>query len=338
MDYYKHQHAFLLENNQSLPSLTIAYKTFGRLNAQKSNVVWICHHLTANADVQEWWPGLVGIGKALDPDKYFIVCANIIGSCYGTTGPLSINTETGSAYYHQFPSITVRDIVAAHILLRKHLQITNIFLLVGGSMGGHQALEWSIIEKNIIKNLFLLATSAAETAWGIAAHTAQRLAIEADDTWLLPTADAGKKGLKAARAIGMLTYRNYAIMKQNQTEEDSNKVDDFKASSYINYQGDKLVKRFNAYSYWLLTKVMDTHNIARGRGGDVKAVLQTVTQKTLIIGINSDILCPIQEQQQLATFMPHATFAAIDSNYGHDGFIVESTIIEQHLLQWLNHL
>ncbi|MEO7486574.1 MAG: homoserine O-acetyltransferase, partial [Ferruginibacter sp.] len=186
-----------------------------------------------------------------------------------------------------------------------------------------------------INNLFLLATSPTESAWGIATHTAQRLAIEADCTWQNPSPAAGAKGLKAARAIGMLTYRNYGIMVQQQTDVDTEKLDHYKASAYIQYQGDKLVQRFNAYSYWLLTKSMDSHHIARGRGGNVHTVLQNMQQRTLIVGISSDILCPLTEQQFLAAHLPHATLIAIDSNYGHDGFMVESAAISQHLADWL---
>ncbi len=335
MEYFHNKEAFELENGQSLPEITIAYHTYGKLNADKSNVVWVCHALTANSDAADWWNGIVGDNHIIDPEKYFIVCANILGSCYGTTGPLSINPATGKPYYDSFPTITIRDMVKAHILLREHLGIEKIFLVMGGSMGGYQAMEWAIIEKDVVQNLFLLATSATESAWGIATHTAQRLAIEADGTWKEPSADAGKKGLKAARAIGMLTYRNYGIMVQQQTDTDTEKLDNYKASSYITYQGDKLTQRFNAYSYWHLTKTMDSHHIARHRGGKLEPVLQSIQQKTLLIGISSDILCPLIEQQFLANNLPNATLIEIDSSYGHDGFMVESKLISQHLGEWL---
>ena len=335
MDLYNHKYNFKLESGESLPEITIAYTTYGKLNAAKSNVVWVCHALTANSNAADWWSGVVGIGHAIDPEKYFIVCANILGSCYGSSGPLSINPQNEQPYYRSFPAITIRDMVNAHILLRKQLGIEKIFLLMGGSMGGYQAMEWAITENNVIENLFLLATSAAESAWGIATHTAQRLAIEADCTFTAHSADAGKKGLKAARAIGMLTYRNYGIMVQQQTDDDSEKTDHFKASSYINYQGDKLVERFNANSYHLLTRSMDSHNISRGRGGKTEAVLKNIQQKTLIIGISSDILCPLTEQHFLARYIPNAELIEIDSDYGHDGFMVESKIISQHLSEWL---
>ena len=335
MNFFHHPHQFNLECGGTLGELTIAYTTYGTLNKDKNNVVWICHALTANSNAAEWWEGVVGENHVIDPAKYFIVCANIIGSCYGTTGPLSINPATDKPYYDSFPLVTIRDMVKAHILLREHLGIEKIFLLMGGSMGGYQAMEWCVMENSVIGHLFLLATSPTESAWGIATHTAQRLAIEADGTWLQHSAEAGTKGLKAARAIGMLTYRNYGIMVQQQSDPDPEKTDNFKASAYINYQGDKLTKRFNAYSYWHLTKSMDSHHLARGRGGKLEPILQSIHQKTLIIGISSDILCPLIEQKFLHEHLPAATLVEIDSAYGHDGFMVESTIISQHLAEWL---
>jgi len=337
MQYFHNKEVFELENGQSLPEITIAYHTYGKLNADKSNVVWVCHALTANSDAAIWWDGLVGNNHIIDPEKYFIVCANILGSCYGTTGPLSINPKTNQPYYSDFPLVTIRDMVKAHILLRKHLDIDKIFLVMGGSMGGYQAMEWALMEKDVIDHLFLLATSATESAWGIATHTAQRLAIEADCTWKDASPDASKKGLKAARAIGMLTYRNYGIMVQQQTDPDVEKTDNYKASSYIIHQGDKLVDRFNANSYWILTKSMDSHHIARRRGGRLEPVLQSIQQKTLLIGISSDILCPLVEQHFLANNLPNATLIEIDSSYGHDGFMVESKLISQHLGEWLGN-
>jgi homoserine O-acetyltransferase len=226
--------------------------------------------------------------------------------------------------------------VAAHILLREHLGIAKIEFLIGGSIGGYQALEWAIMEKEAIKNMLLLTTSAAESAWGIAVHTAQRLAIEADNTWKEPHPDAGIKGMKAARAIGMLTYRNYEVLVEKQTDSDINKTDNFKASSYINHQGDKLVKRFNAYTYWMLTKAMDSHNIARGRADDLQTVLKTIPHKTLIMGVSTDILCPVREQKFIAHNMPNATYIEISSSYGHDGFLVETEKITSHVNDWLS--
>ncbi|HXB94298.1 MAG TPA: homoserine O-acetyltransferase [Puia sp.] len=352
MNYFTYEHPFELEGGGSLPGITVAYHTYGRLDADGGNVVWVCHALTANSDVAGWWPGVVGEKGAIHPDKYFIVCANILGSCYGTTGPLSTDPRTGAPYYTHFPAITIRDMVRAHMLLREHLGIERIHLLMGGSMGGYQALEWSVMEPRVVERLFLIATSPSESAWGIAVHTAQRLAIEADDTWCEASPGAGSKGLKAARAIGILTYRNYGIMVQKQSDPDVEKLDGFRASSYIEYQGDKLVSRFNAYCYWLLTKAMDSHQLARGRGGklargnggesahggggELEAVLKGITQPTLLIGVTSDILCPLQEQRHMAEWLPDAKLVEIDSAYGHDGFMVEGEKIATHLRTWLS--
>lgn len=334
MQYFHYQQPFHLESGQFLPELTIAYHTYGTLTPN-SKVVWVCHALTANSDAADWWKGLIGEGEVIHPQEYFIVCANILGSCYGTTGPLSIDPRTQQPYYHQFPLITIRDMVQAHILLREHLGIEQIFMLLGGSMGGYQALEWSLMEKERISRLFLLATSPAESAWGIAVHATQRLAIEADATWHQASAKAGEKGLKAARAIGMLTYRNYGIMVEKQTDENTDKIDDFRAASYINYQGDKLVKRFNAFTYWTLTKTMDTHHLGRGRGGKLEPLLASIHQPTLLVGISSDILCPLEEQRFMARHIPHCKLVEIDSAYGHDGFMVEGEKISAYLREWL---
>lgn len=336
MKLFDHPEAFTLESGAVLPTIRIAYDTYGTLNAAKDNVVWVCHALTANSDAADWWKGLIGQGCLINPSRYFIVCANMPGSCYGSTGPTSVNPFTGSPYYSAFPLVTIRDMVQANILLRKHLGIDTIHLLMGGSMGGYQALEWSVMEREVIQKLFLIATSPSESAWGVAVHTAQRLAIEADNSWKDPSASAGAKGLKAARAIGMLTYRNYSTFQEKQTDPDPEKIDDFKASSYLNYQGDKLVKRFNAYSYWLLTKSMDSHHLGRGRGGDLIKVLESIQQPTLVMGIRSDILCPLDEQRFMAEHMPHTSLVEIDSAYGHDGFIIETKQITQYLGAWLN--
>lgn len=300
-----------------------------------STTVWVCHALTANSNASEWWPGVIGENGIIKPAHYFIVCANILGSCYGSTGPASINPSTNEPWYDDFPLLTIRDMVKAHILLREHLGINRIHLLMGGSMGGYQALEWCAMERNLIDNLFLLATSPAESAWGIAIHAAQRLAIEADTTWKEHHSKAGHKGMKAARAIGMLTYRNYGIMVAKQSDSDPAKLDHYRAASYIEYQGEKLANRFHAYSYWLLTKAMDTHHLGRNRGGDLVSVLKEISQRTLIVGITSDILCPMHEQIFLDQHIPGSVMVEIDSAYGHDGFMVEAEKIGAVLKTWL---
>ncbi|RYD53606.1 MAG: homoserine O-acetyltransferase [Sphingobacteriales bacterium] len=330
--YYVLPEPFRTEQGDSIP-VTIAYATYGTLNAQRTNVIWVCHALTANAQVADWWPGMVGTGCAFDPDTHFMVCANILGSCYGTTGPASTD-PSGTPYGTHFPRLTIRDLVAAHIRLRQHLGLPSIALLVGGSMGGYQALEWALMEPQVPEKLLLLATAAAESAWGIAIHEAQRMAIEADPTWTDTGANTGRAGLMAARAIGMLTYRNYQSFADAQSEPDPEKTDDFRAAGYQRYQGQKLADRFDAKSYWTLTKAMDTHNVSRGRGRALPDVLAQLPQPTLVIGISSDLLCPMVEQRFLAAHLPAATLVEIDSTYGHDGFLIEVPPITTALRKW----
>lgn len=327
---YYHTDNVELELGGILKGFELEFFTFGKLNQNKTNVVWVTHALTANANAADWWKGLIGKNSFFNPEEYFIVCANIIGSCYGSTGPLSINSDTQTPYFHNFPTITVRDIVKTLDLLREHLKITKIDTLIGGSLGGQQALEWAIEKPELIKNLILLATNAKHSPWGIAFNQSQRLAIETDATWKSNNAFAGEEGLIAARSIALLSYRNYSTYTKTQTEIDINKTDYFKASSYQNYQGNKLKMRFNAFSYYLLTKVMDSHNVGRKRESVEKA-LNKIKARTLIIGISSDILFPTTEQKYLTENIKNAQYKEIDSLYGHDGFLLETEKITQQI-------
>ena len=333
---YIHNQSFQLESGAILPRVEIAYHTYGELNATGDNVIWVCHALTANSDVADWWSGLFGEDKPFNPSKHFIVCANILGSCYGSSGPLTENPETGKPYFRSFPMVTIRDMIKAHQLLQTHLGVKQIQLGMGGSMGGYQLMEWAIEDRDLFKNLCLLVTSAKASAWEIAIHEAQRLAIEADSTWKDDAANAGDNGMKAARGIGMLTYRNYEAFKQTQ-EDTEEKLDDYKAASYIQYQGEKLTKRFNAQSYHLLSKAMDSHNLGRGRKS-VEGVLAQITANTLVIGVDSDILCPAGEQQFITEHIPNSKLEIISSPFGHDGFLVESEKINRLLTDFFEGL
>ena len=320
---FKSTHPIELESGQRIQQLEIGYHTYGKLNANRNNVVWVCHALTANSDVMDWWKGLFGKNDFFDPEEHFIVCANILGSPYGTSNPLSENPVTGQPYYLAFPKFTVRDIIKAHQQLAEHLKIDQIEILIGGSLGGQQAAEWAIIEPLRIKNLILIATNARHSPWGIAFNESQRLALSADRTFYSNTPDGGRKGLKAARSIALLSYRGYKTYTVSQQDENDNISDDHRASSYQNYQGEKLVNRFNAYSYWYLSKAMDSHNVGRNRNGVEKA-LSLIKARTLVIGIKSDVLFPIEEQQYLFRHIPKSAFAELDSFYGHDGFLIET--------------
>lgn len=331
---WKLAEAFRLECGTTLPEIEIAYHTYGELAPTSDNVVWVCHALTGNSEAADWWDGLVGEEKLFNPEQHFIVCANMLGSCYGSTGPLSINPATGKAYGHDFPLVTVRDMVAAHELLREHLGIQKIHVALGGSMGGQQVLEWAIQKPDLFEHIALLATNAQHSPWGIAFNESQRMAIYADDTLLdEDNPEAGKKGLETARSIAMLSYRSYDTYQMTQTDAED-KIGDFRASSYQRYQGLKLWKRFNVFSYLTLSRAMDSHNVGRGRGGVDKA-LQEVKANTLVIGITSDLLFPLREQEQIAKGITGAQYTELESIYGHDGFLVEFQRIETLIRQFL---
>ena len=312
---------FELETGHTLPELRIAYHTYGTMNAAKDNVVWVCHALTANSNVADWWPHTVEAGRFLDPARYFVVCANIIGSHYGTTGPLHVNPATGKPWYRDFPPFTIRDIVRAHRLLAEALGIGRIATLVGSSVGGFQAVEWAVTEPKRIERLALIATDAKASPWTIAIDETQRMAIEADSTFGEPYATAGMKGLAAARAIGLLSYRGpegYDLSQQDESDDFSS----HRACTYQQYQGEKLCRRYNAYSYYKILNAFDTHDVGYQRGG-VAAALQRITAECLVVGISTDIIFTVPEMQALHRMLPRSTYHQIDSPFGHDGFLVE---------------
>ena len=319
---YRYPAAFKTESGSVLPAIEITYTVHGELTNTNKKVIWIVHALTANSDPLEWWDGLVGSQKLFDPNEYTIVCANNLGSCYGTTGPMSINPLTNVAYAEIFPLVTIRDMSRVLELLRRHLGIEKIHLLIGGSMGGQVGLEWAIEQPELFENLVPIATNARHSAWGIAFNEAQRLAL-----------GSGVAGLVAARAIALLSYRGYAAYNATQTDEDE-RIDFFRAASYQQYQGEKLVKRFNSDSYYALSKAMDSHNVGRGRVS-IKDALAKIKARTLVVGISSDILFPVQEQQLLAETIQDASLAVIDSEYGHDGFLLEYNKLERLLRKFL---
>ena len=321
---------FPLEAGGSLNGFQLRYSTLGKISPQRDNVVWVCHALTGSSDFTSWWGELFREGSVYDPRNYFIVCANILGGCYGSTGPLSPDPATGKPYYHTFPTLTNRDVVRAFDLLRAHLKIEQVHTLIGGSLGGQQVLEWAIERPGVFIHIVPIACNAWHSPWGIAFNEAQRLAIEADPTWKESEHRAGSEGLKAARAIGMISYRHYEIFVQTQAEKNTEKHDDFRAASYQRYQGQKLADRFNAFTYWILTKVMDSHNVGRGRTSVAEALAQ-INARTLVLGIHSDLLFPVSEQQYLADHIPNAEVAFMQSSYGHDGFLVEFEQLNQIL-------
>jgi homoserine O-acetyltransferase len=338
---FPHSKSFTLESGRVLPGFHLAYTTLGRLNADKSNVVWVFHALTANSNPAEWWSGLVGEQKLFDPQQYFIVCVNMPGSCYGSISPLDNDPLTDKPYYHNFPMFTTRDMARAYRLLKEHLGLKKIHIGVGGSMGGQQLLEWAIEEPELFEFIFPIATNAEHSPWGIAFNASQRWCIENDATWKEEQVDAGLEGMKIARSIALISYRHYETYFKSQhgftTITEGAPIDKqiFKAETYQRYQGEKLAKRFNAFSYYFLSQGMDKHNVGRGRDS-VRAALQSIKAKALVISISSDMLYPTSEQELLAAYIPNAQLAVIDSYYGHDGFLLEYETIETLVKEFIS--
>lgn len=329
---YHHSEAITLESGAVLPEVDITYDTFGTLNAAKDNVIWVCHALTANSDVADWWPHTVEEGRFLDPTRYFIVCANFLGSHYGTTSPLSVNPTTGEKYYYDFPQITVRDMVKCHQLLAKHLGIERVKLLIGSSIGGFQCMEWAITEPKFMESVALIATTTCTEPWAAAFNESQRMAIRTDKTWGERRDDAGIDGMAVARSIALISYRGGAAY--NATQQDENPTEASftrRAHSYQQYQGEKLRRRFNALSYYRLSEAVDSHNIARGRGSIAEA-LAKIEARALVVAISSDILFPPEAHTPLREHIRDVEYHLIESEFGHDGFLVEheklNTIIQ----------
>ena len=331
---FNYTNTFTLESGETLPGFHLAYTTHGILNASKDNVVWIFHALTANSNPVEWWPGLVGEGKFFDPAKYFIICVNKPGSPYGSISPLSKNPVTMQPYYDKFPVFTIRDMIRSYQQLKEYLGIKKVFAGLGGSTGGMQLLEWAIEEPELFEHLIPIATNAVLSPWGIAFNASQRMAIEADSTWQDHHQDAGHKGLAVARSIALLSYRHYngyAITQRRDKAFVPLKGEvTYAADNYQRYQGLKLVNRFNALCYYRLSQSMDSHDVGRNRNG-AEAALKTIKAKTLVIGITSDVLYPISEQEYLQKIIPEAQLLSIYSDYGHDGFLLEYEKIESAL-------
>ncbi|WP_114750393.1 homoserine O-acetyltransferase family protein [Pleomorphovibrio marinus] len=320
-EIFKSNETLSLESGESLPGFQLSYTTIGQLNEAKDNVVWVLHALTGDANPHEWWSGLIGEDKFFDPNRHFIVCANMLGSCYGSTQPLDENPRTGEPYYYDFPTLTTRDLANTLELLRQNLGISQINTVIGGSLGGQVALEWAFTLGDKLKNAIIVASNAKASPWIIAFNEAQRMAIEADQTWGEKHPNAGKRGLETARAIGMISYRHPKtfILRQGETEE---KTDNFKISSYLRYQGLKLANRFNAFSYYKLSKAMDSHDVGRSRGG-TEVALQHIKARVLAIGVDSDVLFTADESQFIAHHVPKGTYREINSIYGHDAFLIE---------------
>ncbi|MBQ8071853.1 MAG: homoserine O-acetyltransferase [Bacteroidales bacterium] len=334
---YKYEGKFQCEEGGVLDGIQITYHC-SREKYSGEKVIWICHALTASSDVEDWWPELVGKGKLFDPDEFFIVCCNMLGSCYGTTGPSSIDPSTGKPYYLTFPRVTVRDIVRTQNIIREHLGIEKIDFLIGASIGGFQALEYSIMYPDVVLRAAYIATLDRVTPWLTAFEESQRMALEADRTFReCASLEGGKEGLKCARTIALISYRNDDGYNRKQFETDDDVMFPDRAASYQRYQGKKLANRFDAYSYWYLAYGVDSENVGRGRGGVAKA-LSTIKAKTMTVSIDSDLIFPARDMARMAEMIPGTEYHMITSHYGHDGFLLEYDQLTELFLPVLDEI
>ena len=316
---------FTLEGGAALEEVQIAYRTWGDPANAADNAILICHALTGSADVEAWWPNIIGNGKTFDPAHDYIICANILGSCYGTTGPVSIRPGTGQRYRADFPRITVRDMVEVERMLLDHLGVERLELVTGPSLGGMQALEWAASYPDRVGSIVPIGVGGRHSAWCIGVSEAQRAAIAADPNWQggyysddAPPAN----GLAAARMMAICTYRSFRSFEER-FGRDRRTEEQYQVQSYLQHQGEKINSRFDANTYVTLTHAMHTHDLARGRGV-YHEVLRSVEQPALVVSVSTDALYPPEEQQLLFEHLPSARYEVLECAHGHDGFLIET--------------
>lgn len=340
-----------LQYGEELPQITIAYQTYGKLNSTSDNTILICHALTGSAHaagiygtngVPGWWDPLIGPGKAIDTNKFFVVCSNVLGGCYGSTGPSSINPETAKPYNLSFPRYTIRDMVTVQYYLTKALGISSWQAIIGGSMGGMQVLEWAVMYPELVRSIIPIGIGARHSAWAIGLNEVARRAITSDPAWQngnYPSDKQPETGLGLARAIAMLSYRSLDSLEAKFGRERVNNTREllglsFQIESYLDYQGVKLVKRFDANTYLYITKAMDDYDLSESRGR-CSEVLSSIKAPALCIGINSDVLYFESEVRELAQHIPNAEYLTLNSPHGHDSFLIEFPQLAVQLRRFL---
>lgn len=318
-DYFYLNEDFVLESGVTLKKLSLFYQIYFAEHLHQKPVVWIVHALTGDTNVHLWWKEVFE-KTPLGSGDFVVICVNTPGSCYGSFSPLTISPEKGEPYFLDFPIITTHDIARMFKELRQHLNIQEVICLIGASLGAQIALSWAALEPYVFQHSLIIAGNIQHSAWGIAFNEAQRMAIQADPTLNLKSPDGGKNGLKAARAIAMLSYRSYELYNHNLTPS-SPILQAHPACTYQNHQGEKLANRFNAYTYIALTHTMDSHNLFRNF--DKSNPLGHLQHPITYVGITSDLLFPLAEQQLLHELTPNSTLEIIESHCGHDAFLIE---------------
>ncbi len=356
--------AFLLEGGGRLSDVTVAYETWGRLAPDGSNAVLVCHALTGDSHAagrsepghptDGWWATLIGPGRALDTDRYFVVCANVLGGCQGSTGPASDDPATGSPYGSTFPVVTIRDIVRTQTAVADHLGIDQWLSVVGGSMGGMQALEWGVMFPDRVASVVAIATTGAASAQQIALSSVQRSTIALDPRWRggdyydAVAGDGPHQGLALARELAQVSYRTEGVYGDRFGRKELDKLDDtltlwqrFDVEGYLDYHGAKMARRFDANSYLIINRAMDLHDLGRGRGGLERALLR-LRRPLLTMSISSDTLYPPYQQEMLRDLVGslggECVHHRIDSPDGHDAFLLETEQVGAALAPFLADL
>lgn len=346
---FTYDQSFSFKSGQTLPGFTLRYETYGQLNETRDNAILICHALSGDhhcagrhhADDRKtgWWDNLIGPGKAVDTNRFFVICSNCLGGCSGTTGPSSVNPETGKSYGTHFPFVTIHDMVRAQKLLMDHLGVLTLHAVIGGSMGGMQAMLWAILYPSFVRRLLAMATTAREGAQAIAFNEVGRQAIMQDPAWNKGdyTLDAGPRvGLAIARMMAHITYLSDASMdrkfgrrkKAQAANGDAYTFDmQFEVESYLRYQGESFINRFDANSYLYITRALDQFDLAHAYGS-LEAAFTPVKAETLVVGFTSDWLFPPEQNRNIALALlragKSASYAELSTDLGHDSFLLES--------------